>query len=424
MEEKKKIVYKNVSELVPYENNPRNNDDAVDYVANSIKNFHFQVPIVIDKNNVVIAGHTRLKACHKLGIKDVPCIVADDLTPEQVKAFRLADNKTSELAEWDMDKLDIELGEIPDIDMSAFGFDIEIDDIEEVPEVKEDEAPEVKDGEPKVKLGDIYQLGRHRLMCGDSTKTEDIDKLMDGAKADMLFTSPPYSDMREYNGGKDLSVSNISNFISACRPYTDYQCVNLGIQRKDHEIVQYWDEYIAKAKKCGYKLLAWNVWDKAECGSIGQQSAFFPIRHEWIFVFGTEFYEINRTQQKRSKPIRAKESTTRRQADGSLKKTTQGDQSHFLKQMESVIQITPVKVHDIDHPAPFPVNLPAEYIKAMTNEGDSVIEPFGGSGSTLIACEQLNRKCYMMELDTHYVDVIIERWENFTGQKAKLLKGV
>lgn len=141
MENKKKIVYKNVSELVPYENNPRNNDDAIDYVANSIKNFHFQVPIVIDKNNVVIAGHTRLKACHKLGIKEVPCIVADDLTPEQVKAFRLADNKTSELAEWDMDKLDIELGEIADIDMGDFGFDIDIED----QDFDDEKTPEDKD---------------------------------------------------------------------------------------------------------------------------------------------------------------------------------------------------------------------------------------------------------------------------------------
>ena len=275
--------------------------------------------------------------------------------------------------------------------------------------------------EPNAKVGDLYQLGEHRLICGDSTDVAVIDRLMDGVKADMLFTSPPYSDMREYNGGKDLSVSYLSNFISAYRPYVDYQCVNLGIQRKDHEIVQYWDEYISKARKCGYKLLAWNIWDKMECGSIGQQSAFFPIRHEWIFVFGTEYYEINLTQQKKSKSIRTKESTTRRQADGSLKRSTKGDQSHSLKQMESVLQLSPVKVHDVDHPAPFPVELPAEYIKAMTDECGTVIEPFGGSGSTLIACEQLNRRCYMCELDPRYIDVIIDRWEKFTGGKAVLL---
>ena len=174
------IVYKKVDYLIPYDNNPRNNDEAVDYVAKSIKEFGFKVPCVVSSDGVLITGHTRLKACKKLGIEAVPCIVADDLTEEQVKAFRLADNKVSEIATWDMDKLDIELGEIPDIDMSAFGFDIEIDDIEEVPEVKEDEAPEVKDGEPKAKRGNIYQLGRHRLMCGDSTSSDDVSKLVGG----------------------------------------------------------------------------------------------------------------------------------------------------------------------------------------------------------------------------------------------------
>ena len=196
---KTNIVYKETKDLIPYANNPRLNDNAVDAVAASIKEFGFKVPIVVDRENVIVNGHTRLKAAHKLGLKQVPCIVADDLTQEQVKAFRLADNKTSELAEWDMDKLDIELGEIPDIDMSAFGFDIEIDDIEEVPEVKEDEAPEVKDEESKAKLGDIYQLGNHRLMCGDSTKAEDIDRLMDGAKADMVFCDAPYGYKYESN---------------------------------------------------------------------------------------------------------------------------------------------------------------------------------------------------------------------------------
>ena len=200
MEGKKvNIVYKKVKDLIPYENNPRINDGAVDYVAKSIKEFGFKVPCVVSSDGVLITGHTRLKACNKLGIEEVPCIVADDLTPEQVKAFRLADNKTSELAEWDMGKLDIELGEIPDIDMSAFGFDIEIDDIEEVPEVKEDEAPEVKDEYSKAKLGDIYQLGNHRLMCGDSTKAEDIDRLMDGAKADMVLCDAPYGYKYESN---------------------------------------------------------------------------------------------------------------------------------------------------------------------------------------------------------------------------------
>ena len=409
-----------VADITPYENNAKMHpDEQITQIANSIREFGFKQPIVLDKHNVVIIGHGRLLASKKIGLSEVPVVYANELTDAQVKALRLADNKTNE-SEWDFSMLEAELDDLRlDFDMSDFGFDLGDEDLQSGG-VQEDEVPEPP-AEPRSKVGDLYQLGDHRLICGDSTDAAVIDRLMDGVKADMLFTSPPYSDIREYNGGKDLSVSNISKFIGAYKPYTDYQCVNLGIQRKNHEIVQYWDEYIAKARECGYKLLAWNVWDKMECGSIGQQSAFFPIRHEWIFVFGTDFYEINLTQQKKSKPITAKESTTRRQKDGSLKKTTKGDQHHLLKQMESVLQLTPVKVHDIDHPAPFPVQLPAEYIKAMTDEGDSVIEPFGGSGSTLIACEQLNRKCYMCELDPHYVDVIIERWENLTGNKAVLL---
>lgn len=174
------IIEKSIESIIPYDKNPRLNDEAVKYVAESIKHFGFKVPIIIGQDNVIIAGHTRLKAAKELGYKTVPCIVADDLTPEQIKAFRLADNKVAEKAEWDMDKLNIELGEIPDIDMSAFGFDIEIDDMDEATGVKEDEAPQVKDGEPKAKIGDIYQLGRHRLMCGDSTSSDDVFKLVGG----------------------------------------------------------------------------------------------------------------------------------------------------------------------------------------------------------------------------------------------------
>ena len=418
-----KIEYLPIDQIKPYERNARKHENEdVGAIVNSIKEFGFDDPIGIwGEDNVIVEGHGRLKAAKQLNMSEVPVIRLDHLTDEQRRAYALAHNKTAELSEWN-EFLDIELGDILDIDMEEFGFDLSEDDIEE-PEIEEDEAPEPPT-EPKAKLGDLYILGNSRLICGDSTDVAVIDRLMDGVKADMLFTSPPYSDMREYNGGKDLSVSNVSNFISAYRPYVDYQCVNLGIQRKNHEIVQYWDEYIAKARECGYKLLAWNVWDKMECGSIGQQSAFFPIRHEWIFVFGTEFYEINLTQQKKSQSITAKGSpkgtNTRRQADGSLRRSSRGDQSHPLKQMESVLQLTPVKVHDIDHPAPFPVQLPAEYIKAMTDEGGTVIEPFGGSGSTLIACEQLNRKCYMAELDSRYVSVIVNRWLNLTGRKDEI----
>lgn len=417
------IIMKGMDEIHPYEKNPRKNDGAVQYVAESIKQFGFKVPIIIDSSGVIIAGHTRYKAAKKLKMDSVPCIVADDLSDEQIKAFRLADNKVAEKAEWDFDLLASEMEDLFDFDMAVFGF--ENDNEEEEPqEVKEDNYEADLPVEAKAKLGDIYQLGNHRLMCGSSTNIEDVEKLLDGKKARMLFTSPPYSDMREYEGGKNLDVDNIAMFIATYRPFVDYQCVNLGIQRKDNDIVQYWDDYIRIAKESGYKMLAWNVWDKQQCGSIGQQSAFFPIRHEWIFVFGTEFFEINQTWEKKEESINNKRERKVRQKDGSMKASSKGDTSNKYKQMESVIPLYP-ELTDLRklHPAMFPVTLPAEYIKAMSDDGDIVIEPFCGSGTTLIACEQLDRCCYGMELEPKYVDVIIDRWEKMTGKKAVLLNG-
>lgn len=195
-----KIVMMSTDELIPYNHNPRVNDGAVDAVAKSIEEFGFRNPIIVDKNNVIIAGHTRLKASKKLGLKKVPVIVADDLTDEQANALRLVDNKTNELANWDFARLKDELDKIPStIDMSAFDFDMEEIDaevrslIDEDTDTTEDEAPEVdEENEPVTKLGDIYKLGNHRLMCGDSMKSEDVEKLMCGQLADMVFTDPPY----------------------------------------------------------------------------------------------------------------------------------------------------------------------------------------------------------------------------------------
>ena len=412
------IIKLPLDELHPDPSNAKDHPAwQIEQIKNSIETFGNLDPIgVWGDDNLIVEGHGRYEALKQLGYNEAECIRLDWLTDEERRAYALAHNKLTMNSGFIPEALDLNLDAIGEIDMSLFGFDLPTN--EAPTEIVEDEVPE--EVEPICKLGDLWKLGEHRLICGDSTDIDVVDRLMDGVKADMLFTSPPYSDMREYNGGKDLSVSNVSNFISAYRPYVDYQCVNLGIQRKDHEIVQYWDDYIAKAKECGYKLLAWNIWDKTKCGSIGNQSAFFPIRHEWIFVFGTEFFEINNTWKKADASIKTGSKARRaRQADGTMKVSSTGDLSNPYKQMESVIQILPEQGEIIkEHPATFPVQLPAEYIKAMTNESDSVIEPFGGSGSTLIACEQLNRKCYMCELDPHYCDVIIQRWENFTGQKA------
>ena len=182
------IINVKINELKEYEKNPRKNDGAVEYVAESIRQFGFKVPIICDKEKVIVAGHTRYKAAKKLKMATVPCIIADDLTDEQIRAFRLADNKVAEYAEWDLDLLDDELAQILDIDMDAFGF---LDEIgEDVEEATEDDYEINPPEEPKAKLGEIYQLGRHRLMCGDSTILSDVEKLMGGAAGRLIDYRP------------------------------------------------------------------------------------------------------------------------------------------------------------------------------------------------------------------------------------------
>lgn len=174
------IIDKPIDELIPYANNPRQNDDAVFTVANSISNFGFKVPVVVDKDNVIVCGHTRYKAAQKLGLKTIPCIIADDLTPEQIKAFRLADNKTAELADWDMSKLEEELQGLPnDFDMEDFGFK-ELETLDEPSEIADDDFDDAPPEEPKAKRGDLYQMGEHRLLCGDATDQDDVERLLGG----------------------------------------------------------------------------------------------------------------------------------------------------------------------------------------------------------------------------------------------------
>lgn len=209
------IIEKSVDELIPYAQNPRCNEAAVDAVASSIQSFGFNVPCVIDANNVLITGHTRLKAAKKLGLKTVPCICADSLTPAQVKAYRLADNKVSELATWDMDLLESELAQLDDLqfDMTPFGFE-EISDDETSEE--SDVLPEMEsDSEPVSRLGDVWQLGRHRLMCGDATSYDDVMTLTQGESIDLCLTDPPYGISVVSNNGKvgaDFGICKKGNY--------------------------------------------------------------------------------------------------------------------------------------------------------------------------------------------------------------------
>lgn len=407
-----KIEKRNVADLKLWDKNPRQiSERNFQKLKERIEQRGFHDILKIDVDNTVLSGNQRKQALEQLGITEVDVKLPNrKLTDEERDKVALESNRSD--GEWNTDILANEFDEdlLRDVGFTNadFGFGGS----------KEAKDADVADEkiEKVTKLGDIWQLGTHRLMCGDSTDKDQVAQLMDGSTAEILFTSPPYSDMRSYNGGKELSIEHLALFINRFYDYAKYSVINLGIQRKNNEIYPYWDYYIDVAKKCGYKFLSWNIWEQDGAGSIGKQTAFFPIEHEWIFVFGKEFKEINRTETRESK--RKKKVSTHREQDGSIGEHSVGRQE-FYKEMGTVIYVPSEKTEvRKDHPAIFPVELAQKYIEVMSNEGDNVIDPFGGSGSTLIAAENTGRHSYIMELDEHYCDIIIKRWSKLTGQEA------
>ncbi len=424
-----KLIYMKVEDLIPYDRNPRINDHAVEAVAASIEEFGFKVPIIIDKDNEIVAGHTRIKAAKMLGMEEVPTIIADDLTDEQVKAFRIADNKTAELAEWDYEILMAELDLLEDIDMEQFGFDDLADILE--PTAEEDGYELEVPDEPRARLGEVYQLGRHRLMCGDSTKEEDVDRLMDRAKADMVMTDPPYN--VDY-GSKAEAINKYGYNFSDRHIENDYmpsfQFVAF-LDKAMHNINKYLKQggafYIWHSSKTVHEFetaLRYNnlktrqqlIWNK---NSIVLSRQDYHWKHEpclYGWKEGAAHYFIDdRTQ-----------STVYEDGIPEYKKMKKAELVELLDEIYSdktsttVINEMRPQVSE-EHPTMKPIKLLARLIKNSSKRKEIVLDLFGGSGSTLIACEQLDRTCYMMELDPRYIDVIIDRWEKLTGQTAELL---
>ena len=384
------IIDMKINEIKPYAKNPRNNNNAVDAVANSIKEFGFKVPIVIDKNNVIVCGHTRYKAAKKLKIDTVPCIMADDLSDEQIKAFRLADNKVSEKAEWDIDLLNEELADLLNFDMSDFGFENILEEQDE-PEIKEDNYDEDNlPDEPKTKIGDIYQLGRHRLMCGDSTDKETVEKLMDGVKADMVLSDPPYG------MNLDTDFSTIKGSMNS-------------IGRQNHTQGNKYEKVIGDNEDFKPELIT-TFFDNFKCKE--------------MFLFGADYYaELLPNKNDGSWLVWDKRKESQADAIGSEFELIWSKTKHKRRMLRHDWFGFSSSQNGADarnrvHPTQKPITLLADIINQWGDNAESVVDLYGGSGSTLIACEQLNRTCYMMELDPHYVDVIIDRWEKFTGQKA------
>jgi len=378
-----KITQKKVTELIPYVNNSRtHSDEQVAQIAASIKEFGWTNPILVDGTNGIIAGHGRLLAARKLGYTEVPTIELADLTETQKKAYIIADNRLALNAGWDNEMLTIELN-----DLLADGFALEMlgFDPKELaallePEViegltDEDAVPEVPE-EPNTKLGDIYQLGNHRLMCGDSISVDAVETLLEGKRADMVFTDPPYNVAFNGRSGKfdvikndNLPEEQFSQFIQdwlqtfeAFRPNSYYICCNWAF----YGILQ----SALKPKTC-------IVWAKNVFG-LGRG---YRHQHEFIVFDGL--------------------------IDPDIK--NESDLWNIAKDSKYV------------HPTQKPVAISERAIKNSTKANNIVLDYFGGSGSTLIACEKQNRHARLMELDPKYCDVIVKRWEDFTGKKAVLL---
>ena len=383
-----------VADLIPYARNSRtHSDEQITKIASSIREFGFLNPVIVDGKNGIIAGHGRVMAAQKLGLIEIPVLQADHLSDAQKRAYIIADNRLALDAGWDAEMLRVEFAELADLgfDLDLTGFDADeladlLPEIEELPDGDEDAVPELQD-DPVSKLGDVWQLGKHRLMCGDSTSIDAIDKLMDGNKVDMVFTDPPYgmnldtdySSMKSEMFKGKTGGAEYSKVIGDNEDFSP-ELINTVFASFGYckEIFLWGADYYAELlpeKNSG----SWVVWDKRLDDSADKMyGSCFELcwskskhkrdiaRVKWAGIFGME-------------------------------------KEHDKKRV---------------HPTQKPVNLITWFFDKWGKDSISVVDLFGGSGSTLIACEKTNRKAYLMELDPKYVDVIIKRWQDFTGKQA------
>ncbi len=380
------IVMRKTDELIPYVNNARKNDHAVDAVASSIKNYGFKQPIVIDGQGEVVAGHTRLKAAKKLGLKEVPVIVADDLTPAQVKAYRIADNRVSELAEWDMELLQLELDDIE----GFTGFeDLELPN--EVEKANDDDFDAEKEleqiQEPITQRGWIYKLGNHRLMCGDSTSEEDVKRLIYNQKINMILTDPPYGieivKSNKVGGDKPFGDNKNGKVIKANEYFPIIGDGSIEVARLAISIIKnlnidvqiiwggnYYANHLENSN-------CWIVWDKKNTGNFADAELAWTNQKTAVRIFSHMW-------------------------NGMIKESERGEKRV--------------------HPTQKPVKLFEWCIENYGQDCNNILDLFGGSGVCLIASEIQNKNAFIMELSPNYCDVIIKRWENMTGQKAERIE--
>jgi DNA modification methylase len=425
-----KVEMRKLASIKPYEGNPRHNDDAINAVAASIKEFGFRQPLVLDESDVIVVGHTRFKAALKLGLEEVPCHIAVGLSPAQAKAYRLADNQTATIATWDEDKLPLEL-----IALQEMGFDLELTGFsaEELLRLMESPTDELTDPnsipEPPdqaiTQPGDLIVLGKHRLLCGDSARAEDVDRLLNGADIHLVNTDPPYNVKVEPRSNNAIAAG-LSSFESTHHQKLDVarhpgksQPTTTKLRAKDRPLA---NDFVSDADFRAM-LLAW-------FGNLSR--VLLPGRAFYLWggysnignypgaMAASGLYFSQAIIWDKQHPV-----LTRKDYMGAHEWCFYGWKEGAAHQYFGPANATDlwavkkVNPQSMVHLTEKPVELAARAIEYSSKPGENVLDLFGGSGSTLIAAEQTGRHAYLMEIDCLYADVIAQRWEQFTGKKAE-----
>ena len=427
-----KVELRKLSEITPYENNPRQNDAAVDAVVASIREFGFRQPIVVDTEGVIVCGHTRYKAAVKLGLEKAPVHVAKDLTPEQIKAYRIADNKTAELADWDYDLLPIELADLQaaDFDLESIGFSAKelaelLDTTVEPGLTDPDEVPEPPD-EPTTKPGDLWVLGDHRLLCGDSGNPEHVDRLLDGAKIHLVSTDPPYNvkveprsnnaiaaGLSSFQGTKHHQKFDVKRHPEKSKPTQKKMRAKDRPLENDFvsdeafdQLLAAWFGNIARVLEPGRGFYIWGGY--ANCGNYPPVLKAMGLYFSQAIIWDKEHPVLTRKDF-----MGAHEWCFYGWKEGAAHRFYGPNNATDLWHVK---KINPNKMV---HLTEKPVELAVRTMQYSSHSGENVLDLFGGSGSTLIAAQQTGRRAFLMELDAPYCDVIVRRWEEFTGGKAR-----
>jgi DNA modification methylase len=423
-----------ITDIRPYTNNPRINDPAVDAVAASLREFGFRQPLVVDEQGVIVVGHARYKAALQLGLEKVPVHVATGLTPEQIRAYRIADNKTADLSDWNYELLPIELAELKhcDFDLGLLGFDP--DELARLldPGVQDglcdpDEVPAPPDA-AITRPGDLWLLGEHRLLCGDAGSTTDVDRLLEGATIHLVHTDPPYN-VRVEPRSNNAIVTGLSSFpgtthhqgLDLARHPEKARPTDTKLRPKDRplandfvsaaefdRLLQAWFGNLARVLVPGRAFYCWGGYSNIGNYPHALKAAGLYFSQQIIWV--------------KEHPV-----LTRKDFLGNHEWCFYGWREGAAHQffgpnnITDVWSVKKVNPQQMIHLTEKPVELAVRAIQYSSQVGENVLDLFGGSGSTLIAAEQTGRRCFLMELDPLYADVIVQRFEQFTGRKAERL---